>query len=627
MMKNISIRNQLLLAFTFFTLIIVFLSSASIWYLRKGEDIRTVKTLIDQIHLNTLSLIKYDMGFFSHEMINESFYQVGESERLSNRKALISDIRENLLQLQSEKEIVEFELGNQLKNIDSLIESYDSTFSLIVKKTLVRGFKEFGLQGEMRRYARELEEPGSGISVEMAREIRKYEMDYFLRLDQIYVDELNTISGDLLGKMNIDSEKNHSAIHLLVSYTEVFNRLVMISRELGVEDNRGLKKELENLSEYIATEFDAVSTETSENVDQTLNKVEIAYYTMVFICLILSIILSYLLAVALSKPIRHLAKHLDKVIEQDFEGEAKIQISSNTLEVNKLAQSYDNMLKRIKWQFGIIKENAKALDIQNAELKKINSKLRSSEKKLTETNQVKDKFFSIIAHDLKGPIATQASFLNTLIKHIDSFTKEETKFLAKEIYASVNNLSTLLENLLEWSRSQMGLKDFRPEKINLEKVVWRNVELMKPRANEKEIVLSHEIDPNLFVYADENMVNFIVRNLMSNALKFTKKGGEVKVQSKTLEDGIVEIAVTDTGIGIEPEELKKLFQVGNKVSRPGTANEKGTGLGLMLCREFVEMQDGRIWVDSELGKGTTFLFTLKQTASQEMFKEEKVESE
>ncbi|MDW8286697.1 MAG: HAMP domain-containing sensor histidine kinase, partial [Flammeovirgaceae bacterium] len=381
------------------------------------------------------------------------------------------------------------------------------------------------------------------------------------------------------------------------------------------------KKELENLSEYIATEFDAVSTETSEKVDETLEKVELSYYSMVITCIILSLILSYFLAVVLSKPIRLLARHLDKVIEQDFEGEASIHVNTSTREVRRLAQSFENMLNRIKWQFNIIKENAKALDIQNAELKKINSKLRASEKKLTETNQVKDKFFSIIAHDLKGPIATQASFLNTLIKHIDSFTKEETKFLANEIYASVNNLSNLLENLLEWSRSQMGLKDFRPEKINLEKVVWRNVELMKPRAAEKEIEITYDITEDLYAYADENMVNFIIRNLMSNALKFTKKGGKVSVSSKVYPDGIIEISVSDTGIGIEESEIQKLFQVGNKVSRPGTANEKGTGLGLMLCKEFVEKHDGKIWAVSEVGKGTTFTFTLKQTASHTITKE------
>lgn len=609
-MKLNTIRNQLLLAFLIFTGIIIFLSSASFWYLQKGEEIRLIKTWIDQLHLNTLSLIKYDQSFFSHETINEDFFQTGESDHLRYRKALLEDIQNNLEQLVS-KEQPDLFSTSDIFFIDSLITSYDSTFSIIVEKTLIRGFKDYGLQGKMRRYATRLEDPEDGpLEMSYVDHLRRYEKDYFLKLDQFYVDELNNLSGKILNELNREPEENHEAIQLLTNYTDSFNRLVMLSRELGLEDNKGLKKQIDILSSYIATEFDSVSTNSSSRVSETLDKVKITYLIMVIFGIALSIVISYYMAFKLSRPIILFTKELDKVIDHNFEGDINLQTS--TIEVLKLESSFRNMISQIRHQFGIIQENATALRIQNNELKKINSKLRLSEKNLQESSKVKDKFFSIIAHDLKGPIATQASFLNTLIRYIDGFSKEETKALAKEMFTSVNNLSTLLENLLEWSRSQMGMKEVNMGNVALADVVQRNVDLMIPRANEKEIRVEQDISQELKVFADENLVNFILRNLISNSIKFTKPGGEVRVSAEVNEAiGMVEVRVKDNGVGIDDKSKSKLFELGSKISKTGTANEKGTGLGLMLCKEFVEAQKGTIWLDSQVGIGTTFIFSLQ----------------
>jgi len=228
---------------------------------------------------------------------------------------------------------------------------------------------------------------------------------------------------------------------------------------------------------------------------------------------------------------------------------------------------------------------------------------------LTQLNATKDRFFSIIAHDLKGPLNTLSSFSSLLINHFEHLSAEEIKGLAADTEKSIKNLMALLENLLTWARSQTGVLEFKPEKLDLGQVVQSNVDLLKQTAEKKEITLACQIDADLYVWADANSVNTVLRNLISNALKYTRAGGKVSVRASEWKDA-AEIAVADTGIGMEPKTMKGLFTIENKTSLKGTANETGTGLGLILCKDFVEKNHGTMHVHSVIDQGSTFSFTL-----------------
>lgn len=235
--------------------------------------------------------------------------------------------------------------------------------------------------------------------------------------------------------------------------------------------------------------------------------------------------------------------------------------------------------------------------------------LNETHRQLIEANATKDKFFSIIAHDLKNPFNALIGLSRLLMNQFDRMDQESIKEMITLIHDSSNNTYQLLENLLDWSRMQTGKIKWQPTEIGLGAIAYENVCLLNPAAEKKEIRLLSEVHQDTTVYADPNMINMVIRNLLSNAVKFTPKGGEVKIYSQTKGDS-EEIVIADTGIGIHQDDISKLFRIDQHVSTPGTEKESGTGLGLILCKEFVEKNGGEIRVESEIGTGSCFYFSL-----------------
>ena len=225
--------------------------------------------------------------------------------------------------------------------------------------------------------------------------------------------------------------------------------------------------------------------------------------------------------------------------------------------------------------------------------------------KLQESNQTKDKFFSIISHDLKGPLNSLTSFSHLLIDHTESLSKEEIRMLATDLDKSVKNLLTLLENLLEWSRSQTGNIDFTPRVFDLRELLENNRSLLASQAANKKIAIVMEAPDECYVSLHKPSINTVVRNLISNAIKFTPEGGKITVGIAADNDKL-KISIADNGVGMSPEVVDKLFRLDSKHSTRGTADEKGTGLGLILCREFIEKNGGKIVVQSNEGSGSVF---------------------
>jgi len=248
--------------------------------------------------------------------------------------------------------------------------------------------------------------------------------------------------------------------------------------------------------------------------------------------------------------------------------------------------------------------------IDLTEYKKIEASLNETTEKLKLLNDTKDKFFSIIAHDLRSPFQVFLSLTKTLAEDADSYTLKELSEAGESMYQTASNLFNLLKNLLEWAQIQKGSMSFQPEIFSISDLIFENVQILKKRGEQKGISIINNVSGTLQVYADEKMTNSILLNLLSNAVKFTKKDGVVTICAKELDNQMVEISVSDTGIGMEKSLVNKLFKVGEKVRTLGTDGELSTGLGLLLCKEFVEKQDGRISVESEEGKGSTLRFTL-----------------
>ena len=247
------------------------------------------------------------------------------------------------------------------------------------------------------------------------------------------------------------------------------------------------------------------------------------------------------------------------------------------------------------------------LDI--TEYKDAEQALKENQKRLIELNATKDKLFSIIAHDLRTPFSSILGFSELLIEDAKDFDELETEEYLKLINTTAKSTLVLLDNLLNWAKSQTGTLIYKPKKIVLSSIIEETVKNSNATAKIKNISINQIQTDKIAVNADENMLKTILRNLISNAIKFTKPEGCITI-SAIPKHTYVEISVSDNGVGINNKTLKKLFDISENTTSKGTKKEKGSGLGLILCKEFVEKHKGDIWVESKIGKGSVFKFTL-----------------
>lgn len=240
-------------------------------------------------------------------------------------------------------------------------------------------------------------------------------------------------------------------------------------------------------------------------------------------------------------------------------------------------------------------------------------KLEESEKQLLQLNSDKDIFLSILGHDLRSPFNTLLGFSKLLLKNIRIYDIDKIEYFAKTINKSARTANNLLEDILIWARAQQGSIPFKPLGLNLADIYNDVHETLKPIADAKNIVINCLAEDHLNVFADADMLKTLLRNLVLNAIKFTNYGGAININA-AVNFGVVTISVSDNGVGIPPKNRAKLFDISEVLTTTGTAKETGTGLGLLLCNEFVEKHGGKIWVESEVGKGSDFKFTLPSNA-------------
>lgn len=243
------------------------------------------------------------------------------------------------------------------------------------------------------------------------------------------------------------------------------------------------------------------------------------------------------------------------------------------------------------------------------ELKAARDTIFLQKEELKQANAAKDKFFSIISHDLGNLFNTLIGFSSLLVtqnKQLSALQKEDS--IQRLLRVSQKGYS-LLRNLLEWSRSQTGTIASKPATLNLKEIAAENIELLSSNAKAKSIKLFSSVSDTNTVFADKNMLDTVIRNLLSNAIKFTSANGQVEIASKE-KDSEINILISDTGVGIKPEDIDKLFRIDVSHTTIGTGEEKGTGLGLILCKDFVEKNGGTLWVESEIGKGSRFCIRL-----------------
>jgi two-component system sensor histidine kinase/response regulator len=254
-------------------------------------------------------------------------------------------------------------------------------------------------------------------------------------------------------------------------------------------------------------------------------------------------------------------------------------------------------------------KQAKDLEGINKDLSLRNKSLAMSEQEWKTRNESKDTMFSIIAHDLKSPLNSITGFVEVLTTHPEAFSGKELADYGKKMQETITNLNSLLTNLLQWAMMQNGKIEFSPGPLMLKDFLSSALSLYYPLAESKMVTLELKECPDISIQADYNMLHFVVRNLLHNAIKFSKPNGEVSMHVRASTSHCI-IEVSDKGVGISGDRLKTIFDSGNRSKTPGTMQEQGTGLGLILCKEFVDRHGGQIEVDSKEGSGSVFRVTL-----------------
>ena len=284
-------------------------------------------------------------------------------------------------------------------------------------------------------------------------------------------------------------------------------------------------------------------------------------------------------------------------------------ISANQEELIRRMMDLQDSSERFEAQSVEYIQMAEDLAIAQGELKTALAEATQSKQELEKLNQEKDRFFSIISHDLRSPFTSLLGYTGMIAMYADTMPKEKLVDAAATINDSASRVFALLENLLEWARLQMNQIPSEPVKLDISEMINKTIDILGPVGTDKGILIENNAPIDLTAFADAHMIDTVIRNLTSNAIKFTPTDGKVTIGGQSI-DAVCEVSVSDTGIGMTPEQISNMFNIGDKNSTKGTEGEAGTGLGLLLCKDFMDKCHGSITAESTPGKGTTFTITL-----------------
>ncbi|TAE72920.1 MAG: HAMP domain-containing protein [Bacteroidetes bacterium] len=607
-LKFHSLRIRFLATFLLFTSLTIIVAVVSLWFYHQTTQLATITSEIESSQMQAFRILKTEQDFLNYDASNPQFYEKKTSAYLEKHHKLLDTLKKQLYKLLEMNGVKTLKtqknnIKEDIKRIIQQLETYEKTFKEITDKLIKRGWTTSGLEGELIEHYHHLE--------------KKYENSYpevknlyvgetaKLKIDDCYelAKRLQSVTEEAKSTPRLLEKEQFELLKTLAEYESTLSQIIQIEETLGTDKNQGLQKKLRFYSEETTNLMEKLVYAVNKEVILIENYLFKLFGSIILFMISVGVFLSYWVANIITKPIEKLSDTIRTSVDRKFSGEVSLVVNNSKDEVGKLTRDFNVMLKEIHHRLGEIRVNNAKLEVQNEELNQINNQLKDSEKHLTKLNEVKDTFFSIISHDLRAPLNTLNGFLGVLKIQADAFSPEELKNFAEDMEKSIERLHNLLENLLQWSLSQTGDIEFKPQKIKLMTIVLNNVGLYTQIAKNKEINLITDVEDNIWIYADNNMTDFILRNLISNAIKFSNKNSTIEIIS-THQNGYVQITVQDHGVGMSKEHLEKVFEPEEHISTTGTQSEKGTGFGLLLCKNFVEKNGGKIEVESIVNEGT-----------------------
>ncbi|TAF67828.1 MAG: HAMP domain-containing protein [Cytophagales bacterium] len=623
-----SMRSRFILVIFTFILLMALSTLTALWFLDRNNNLKNLIVDQEKLAIHLLKVINIEHDFIHYESTNAKFFETSHSEYLKKHKIAIDSAHQLIDKMAvvisqsfyepSAKTII----STHNQQVKKALSYYEQVFDTLVKLTIQKGFKDFGVEGQMRQQILFLEKNSTLNELNLLNKIRRNEKDFMLRKDTLYatqvLDDIAEFEVILKKNSAIKDSVKKANLSILKQYKEKFQLLVNIEQAISSKTQNGVYEKLKQQGDVLSNVLEQYAKAVNDFSNIQIARARISFLIIVGLTLLASLLGGYYFISRITKPLTVLSKDIVRItgdLLNDHEI-LKTEASTND-EIVQLSSAFELLIKEMQKQLVDIRTTTNELEAQNADLTVINEQIAQSEDKLKKLNTVKNKFLSIISHDLRSPLNSIMGFLDALERYANIFTPDETQQFSRDMQRSVKRILDLLENLLQWSLSHTGEIEYKPEVVNVADIFEENIQLYEKSAQDKKIMLIVEPSAKVvtMVEADRNMFNFIVRNLLSNAIKFSRADDRIMLNllPENNTENEAHITVSDTGVGMTQEQISKLFQSNiQNISTLGTNKEKGTGLGLLLCKEFVERNGGKIWIESQINIGTTVHFTLKK---------------
>ncbi|MEN9459230.1 MAG: hypothetical protein RL135_1838 [Bacteroidota bacterium] len=561
-------------------------------------------TQLDDIRTNIGKQSEARQTFLLKDRFTESFYITGTTESIIDYNKLINKIDSSLLVINQNKLSKNSPISEKIVSITRNIHGQEVFFNRMVDSVKQLGMGSQGLIGALNLHKKELTTNNLIASTDLKK------LDELSTLYLLEKNEKAAIQFDSLArKLLFTYSNNPSAETILEEYRKTFVRIVKLERSIGNSNQDGLQNELVKQSKSNDEQLQATLKSINALYEEDVKRLEWIFYGLIAVTLIAGLLFSYLISMEITRPLIELNRATKEVVATKFKDDISPDFIDELRmdEIGQLAINFNLAIRKIRRSIKIIQDKSESLQTKNKQL-------LENEETLKMISAQKDKFLSIISHDMRAPLSSIISFLDYYKDNFKNFTEAEIEFVSSNLNTHVKKVVEMLDGLLMWSRSQTGEIQMNLQPIDLAQIIEDTVTVLNQSAVNKNIRIRTYLHSQL-IWADKNMTAFIIRNILSNAIKFTGENGIIDINTKRNKYNAF-VIIKDSGVGMTADALSKLFQDNVSYSTFGTANEKGIGLGLVLCKDFMNKMNGNIEIESINGDGTTvnLLFPLVSRA-------------
>ena len=594
----------MVVSFLFLTILILIQSLVSFFTLDRTIQIARIHSDINQLEIYTLNLIKSDNDFFTMEVINPKYFETHKSVFLTRRDSLNKRIRTKLNQVSHQSHDKSYELNTTLYRIDSMLSLYNLKFNTLESILYKKGFKDYGVEGEMRFHAHELEETNSGIEISDILYLRRHEKDFLLRHDPSYLRSFEARANDIHAALAKRPKVNKKTMEHLHEYRKLFLELASLQTIIGPANSGGLRNELNTLTVNISEQYFSLSEYSFKQSTTAQQNTRLFYIAALVIGILISILTGYWISKRLSEPITRLSKLVNSSINSKKSHKTDFNLRNAAHEIIVLTASFVQLMNQTKDQLSEIREKSKQLKQRNKQLRKVNKEL--------------DHFLYSTAHDLRSPLTSLSGLVH--IMRLENKQPELGHYFDR-MDKSIQRQEIFIAQIASFSKNK--IMKIKSEKIDLNSLLAEVIEYHHfiPGADRiQKHVNVHNPDALPF-YSDYNRITILVNNLLSNAIRYadlSKPNPFIQVDIEIRKTEIT-LDFSDNGIGIGQEHIDKIFDMFYRAH----SDSKGSGLGLFIFYKTIKRMNGTVEVESEEGRGTSFHIRLPNLQTAKVHTHEK----